>query len=51
MMKTYLKTAIKKVVVAGLAVAACSTLKAETFYVSPGVIPLLSAKQQIIKRV
>lgn len=37
-MKNHLKNAIQKGIVAALAVAACSTLQAQTFYGSPGVI-------------
>lgn len=37
-MKNYLKPAIQKGIIAGLAVAACSTLQGQTFYGSPGVI-------------
>ncbi len=37
-MKNYLKSAVQKGIVAGLAVVACSTVHAQTFYGSPGVI-------------
>lgn len=37
-MKNYLKTAIGKSIVTGLAMVACSTVQAQVFYGSPGVI-------------